>query len=137
MNLGWLSTSTSAVRALLPGAPVTPGSLPASPGAFQASEPGGASAPLIWLVVLFCAELLAIWASAALFGVESAQRFCEKSWGGVTGVLGVLVPALLAYRSFNKHVAAKVAIAVAQGPQQAPASAVGVAQTVNVEGSKP
>jgi len=86
------------------------------PAAFVASEPGGASAPLIWIVVVLCSELIFIVACAALAGLKSAQWFCEPSrLLAFSSLLGVLVPSLCAYRSFNKHVAAKVAIAQAQG----------------------
>jgi len=128
VNLGALFTRA---RSFLPageGGASTPAA------GFAASEPGGASAPLIVLVIAFCAILAAIWASAGLFGNPAALAFCRDSLMGCAAVLGVLVPALLAYRSFNKHTAAKVVIAQAQGPQQAPASAVGTATNVTVEG---
>lgn len=129
--------SLASLRSMLPGSPVTLGPFPPQPGAFQASEPGGASAPLTWIVIGFCVELMLIIAAAAL-GFQPAQQLCAPGWIlAFSSLLGVLVPALLAYRSFNKHTAAKVVIAQAQGPQQAAASVVGAAGTVNVEATKP
>jgi hypothetical protein len=120
----WLSDAGATARRFLPsgdgGAQ--------QPAAFVASEPGGASAPLIWIVIMFCVELAVIVALAAA-GWKPAQWFCEPSrLLAFSSLLGVLVPSLVAYRSFNKHTAAKVAISehaasVAIAQAQAPAAA--------------
>jgi hypothetical protein len=109
----WLSEA----RAFLPGRAVAllrAGEGGEAPGV--ASEPGGASAPLIWLVILLVLILAAIWVAAGLFGLPSAQWFCDKALNSAAAVLGVLVPSLLAYRSMNKATAAKVAIAAQAAP---------------------
>jgi len=101
--------SLASLRSLLPGQ---------APAPFQASDPasqGGASPWFIGIVVAQCIVITVAWV-LAIAGWPHAQWFCERAWQGVAAELGILVPALLAYRSFNKHVAAKVAIAAAQGP---------------------
>ncbi len=113
--------------ALLPGA---------APPPFVASEPasqGGASTPLLWLAVGLVVNFAAVADAAAFWGWPSAVRFCESAvaQSAVVAVLVPLIGILLAYRAANKNTAAKVVVAqanaVAQGPQQAPASAATVA----------
>jgi hypothetical protein len=116
MNLRWLSPA----RALLPGALRAPED-DCAPAPFLASEPGGASDPLIWLVILLVLILASLWIAAGFFGLPAAQWFCDHALNSAAAVLGVVVGPLLAYRSFNKRTAAKVAIAQA-GQAQAPAS---------------
>jgi len=94
-----------------------------------ASEPGGFSAPGIWLVVLFSLIVAAAWIADAFFGLPSAVQFCERAWQGVAAVLGILVPSLVAYRSYNKHTAAKVAVAKVQ-------AAAGSGGTIMANGAK-
>lgn len=110
MNLSSLLTEAkSAAGRFIPGA------VPA-PVPFPASEPGGASAPLIWLVVYFCVIQGALWVAAGFFDLQSAQRFCRDSWQGVAAILAILIPALCAYRVLNKRTAAHVAIAQSAPP---------------------
>lgn len=110
MNLSSLLTEAkSAAGRFIPGAAPPP--VP-----FPASEPGGFSAPGIYLVVLFCLVLAAIWIAGGLFGLPSAQWFVEHGQLGAAAVLGTLIVPLLSYRSYNKHVAADVAkAAIAAG----------------------
>jgi hypothetical protein len=117
-----------------------PGAAPGQPGVFQASDPasqGGASTPLLWLAIALVVNFGAVADAAAFWGLPSAVAFCSSAvaQSAVVAVLVPLIGLLLNYRSRNKEAAADVAKAslAAQGPQQAPASAVGAAGSVVVE----
>lgn len=108
---------------------------------FPASNPasaGGASSPLLWLAVGLVILFGVIVAAAALFGLPSAERFMSNATAQ-TAIVAIMVPLiglLLSYRSFNKNVAAKVAIAAAAGPV-GPTPPATVATQVNVGEGKP
>lgn len=108
----------AALVRFLPGQGAAPA--PAPPSDFRASEPGGASAPLIGLAVSLICIVAGLWIAAGFFGLPAAVAFCSNlaATAMVVAVLVPLIGLLLNYRSRNKEAAATVAVAAHQAAAQ-------------------
>ncbi len=131
--------------------------LPGGGGIFQPKAPSPAAAALAdgssaavggppfwwWVAALASIEVGAAF-GVAFLGSSSCLRFFTPPSSDGTSPAALCLTAItiisglgLGYRAHDRRVVASVAIAQAQGPQQAAASVVGAAGTVNVESAKP